>query len=82
MRGAHTQGIATHGSHSRSVVSSIGPSLERIVELLRRIHAMHRQLLRDSFGWGFILWLIGYLLGIVFFFVLPSSLIGWVILPI
>ena len=38
--------------------------------------------LSDSFGWGFILWLIGYLLGIVFFFVLPTSLIGWVILPI
>jgi len=43
---------------------------------------MNRQLLKDSFGWGFILWLIGYILGIVLFFVLPSSLIGWVIMPI
>ena len=43
---------------------------------------MNRQLLKDSFGWGFILWLIGYVLGIVLFFVLPSSLIGWVSMPI
>ena len=43
---------------------------------------MNEQLLKDSLGWGFILWLIGYVLGIVFFFVFPPSLIGWVILPI
>jgi hypothetical protein len=43
---------------------------------------MNRQLLKDSLGWGFILWLIGYILGIVLFFVLPSSLIGWAIMPI
>ena len=43
---------------------------------------MDRQLLKDSFGWGFILWLIGYLLGIVLFFVVAPSLIGWVIMPI
>ncbi len=33
-------------------------------------------------GWGFVLWLIGYALGILLFFVLPPSLIGWAILPI
>ncbi len=43
---------------------------------------MSKQFLKDSFGWGFILWLIGYVLGIILFFVLPTSLIGWVILPI
>jgi hypothetical protein len=43
---------------------------------------MNRQLLKDSLGWGLILWLIGYILGIVLFFVLPSSLIGWAIMPI
>jgi uncharacterized membrane protein len=43
---------------------------------------MNRQLLKDSLGWGFILWLIGYVLGVVLFFVVPSSLIGWVIMPI
>jgi hypothetical protein len=43
---------------------------------------MNRQLLKDSLGWGFVLWLIGYVLGIVLFFVLPPSLLGWVIMPI
>jgi len=28
------------------------------------------------------LWLIGYIMGIVFFFVFPPALIGWVILPV
>lgn len=32
--------------------------------------------------WGFILWLIGYALGIVLFLIVPSSLIGWIITPI
>ena len=43
---------------------------------------MNKQLLKDSVGWGFILWLIGYILGIAFFFVLPPSILGWVIMPI
>jgi hypothetical protein len=43
---------------------------------------MNRQLLKDSFGWGFVLWLIGYILGIALFFVLPPSRLGWVITPI
>jgi hypothetical protein len=42
---------------------------------------MDRQLLKDSLGWGSILWLIGYILigyilGIVRFFVLPPSWLG------
>ncbi len=43
---------------------------------------MSKQLLKDSLGWGFVLWLIGYILGILLFFVLPPSLIGWVIMPV
>jgi hypothetical protein len=43
---------------------------------------MNKQLLKDSLGWGFVLWLIGYVLGFIFFFVLPPSLMGWVIMPI
>jgi hypothetical protein len=43
---------------------------------------MNRQLFKDSIGWGFILWLIGYLLGILFFMIVPAALIGWVIMPI
>lgn len=36
----------------------------------------------DLFGWGLILWLIGYLLGMILFFLVPRFLIGWVIMPI
>ena len=43
---------------------------------------MTKQLLKDTLGWGFILWLIGYVLGIVLFAIVPPSLIGWVITPI
>jgi uncharacterized membrane protein len=43
---------------------------------------MNKQLLKDTLGWGFILWLIGYVLGIVLFPVVPTSIIGWVIMPI
>jgi hypothetical protein len=43
---------------------------------------MSKQLLKDSLGWGFVLWLIGYILGIFLFFLLAPSLIGWVIMPV
>ena len=38
--------------------------------------------LRDCAAWGFGLWLFGYALGIVFFFVMPPEMIGWFITPI
>jgi hypothetical protein len=43
---------------------------------------MIKQFLKDTFLWGFILWLIGYIFGIVLFPVVPNSLLGWVIMPI
>ncbi len=43
---------------------------------------MNRQILTDAFGWGFLLWLLGYALGIMLFTVVPLSLIGWIIMPI
>ena len=43
---------------------------------------MKKQIIKDTLGWGFILWLIGYILGIALFAVVPPSLIGWVITPI
>lgn len=43
---------------------------------------MDKQLIKDSIGWGFVLWLIGYVLGIAFFFLLPTSMIGWAVMPI
>ena len=43
---------------------------------------MNGQLVKDAFGWGFVLWFIGYVLGIVLFALVPASLIGWIITPI
>jgi hypothetical protein len=40
-----------------------------------------RMFLKDAFGWGFVLWLIGYALGIVLFALVPAGLIGWIITP-
>ena len=36
----------------------------------------------NSLAWGFMLWLIGYILGIVFFMIMPANMIGWAITPI
>lgn len=43
---------------------------------------MDKQLLKDALGWGFILWLIGYALGIVLFPFVPVSIFGWFIMPV
>ncbi|MEK7500390.1 MAG: hypothetical protein AAB649_07370 [Patescibacteria group bacterium] len=43
---------------------------------------MDKQLLKDTLGWGFVLWLVGYILGFILFAFVPTSLIGWVIMPI
>lgn len=43
---------------------------------------MNRQLLKDGLGWGIVLWVIGYILGIVLFMIVPHSIVGWVIMPI
>jgi hypothetical protein len=42
---------------------------------------MSKQLLKSAFGWGLGLWLFGYILGFVFFALVPANLIGWVIMP-
>ena len=43
---------------------------------------MNKQFYKDTFGWGFLLWLIGYLLGIILFMFVPQSVVGWIIMPI
>jgi hypothetical protein len=43
---------------------------------------MTKQFYKDAFGWGILLWLIGYVLGIILFMVVPQSMIGWFIMPI
>lgn len=41
-----------------------------------------KQFYKDTFGWGTLLWLFGYILGIIFFFIMPKEMIGWVITPL
>lgn len=43
---------------------------------------MNKQVLKDTLGWGFLLWLFGYVLGFLFFAVVPANMIGYVITPI
>jgi len=44
--------------------------------------SMNRQFLKNALGWGFLLWLVGYILGIIFFMIIPQEAIGFFILPI
>ena len=37
--------------------------------------------IKSTVVWGFFLWLIGYLAGMILFFVVPKEVIGWVITP-
>ncbi len=43
---------------------------------------MNKQLWKNGFGWGLLLWLIGYVLGIILFMLVPANLIGWIISPV
>src|SRR5689334_19416773 len=42
---------------------------------------MSPRLLKDAFGWGLVLWLVGYALGVLLFVLVPPALIGWIITP-
>ncbi len=43
---------------------------------------MNARFIKDAFGWGFFLWLFGYILGIILFSIIPPAYIGWVIMPL
>jgi len=40
-----------------------------------------KEKVKNMLLWGFILWFIGYIAGIILFFLVPKELIGWVITP-
>jgi len=42
---------------------------------------MKKGFYKDALGWGFLLWLFGYILGIALFFVVSPAFLGWVIMP-
>jgi len=37
--------------------------------------------IKNMLLWGFVLWLVGYIAGILLFFIVPKDAIGWVITP-
>lgn len=42
---------------------------------------MNKTIIKNALLWGFILWLIGYVLGILFFAFIPPAMLGWTIMP-
>jgi len=42
---------------------------------------MAKFIFRDVIGWGLLLWLVGYLLGFIFYAFVPVALIGWFVTP-
>jgi len=43
---------------------------------------INKPLLKAAFGWGFLLWLFGYVLSMILFMLVPPNAIGWIITPI
>lgn len=46
------------------------------------MNMLHARAFRETVGWGFLLWLTGYLLGFMFFPFVSTDLLGWAIAPI
>ena len=40
-----------------------------------------RKIFLNTVFWGFMLWLFGYILGFVFFALVPKDVLGWYIMP-
>ncbi|MFA5928889.1 MAG: hypothetical protein WC838_06300 [Candidatus Margulisiibacteriota bacterium] len=43
---------------------------------------MNKQTIKDTLGWGFLLWFIGYILGIILFPFVANATLGWFIMPV
>lgn len=56
--------------------------VEKSGEFCINTRAIKRRFYIDAFFWGFVLWLIGYLLSMILFFVVSPDMIGWAIMPI
>ena len=41
-----------------------------------------KKLFLETVFWGFALWLFGYILGFIFFALVPKDLIGWYVMPL
>jgi hypothetical protein len=65
-----------------SFCQNCAKQMEKSDEFGNNTKVMKKQFYVDALVWGCVLWLIGYLLSMILFFVVPSYMIGWVILPI
>lgn len=45
------------------------------------VKPFNKRFILDAFGYGFLLWLFGYILGFVFYAFVPANLLGWAIMP-
>lgn len=43
---------------------------------------MSNSLIKEGLLWGIVLWLFGYTLGILLFPIVPTTIMGWIIMPI
>ena len=44
--------------------------------------AKGKKIVMDVFGWGIILWLIGYAFSMLLFMFVPTTMLGWIITPV
>lgn len=42
---------------------------------------IYKTFFKDTLGWGSIVWLVGYVLGFALVFIVPVSMVGWVVMP-
>lgn len=69
-------------NHSELACQCFVLKMEKSDKYGNKMNAKKKQLYIDAFGWGFVLWLFGYLLSMILFFIVPVDMLGWVILPI
>lgn len=71
-----------NGTYHMPKTASVDHLGAKYLTRLRKGDFMSKKIFIDTFVWGFILWLIGYVLGILLFTVVPHGLIGWIIMPV
>lgn len=80
----HTLGKRATRKGSRVRIPPPPPDLETKEVPMSAVYFlyMNQFMLRNVLGWGFALWLIGYLLGFVFYAFVPPEQIGWYVMPL
>jgi hypothetical protein len=76
----HGEGVLAAKNHPHK--RGLGSAPEDIIVRQTGLEgAMSKALLRDTLGWGLVLWLFGYLFSFALFFFVPLALLGWVVTP-